>query len=342
MKVCDNMENTYNKGIDFVYTRKYSLSDKVLNKVCEDIKKSYGLLVDKIEENDNGYVFISKHGNTIGDLTYDPHKGLYKEFNFHVGVIERETEATKKDVTEIRLKKFKLQRRRAVGRLTAAALATLMAIGAIKVLPKDDAIKEQTAIVQHVNSLETADDLLLVAWANYAMGQISDKASESPYDGVKTQRDSLYHDYSTIMLNYYNYVDQIESGLPREITQSLTEKYHSNFRNAAISFNESVASSMFPEAAFSSTPYVDATLLSTNGEDFKKGNYVGEVVSSNDEVVLLDYEDTNYKVFVPANEVKNNDYSLDNLPEGAVVYNGEVYVADDYLNGTNMGEPGKK
>ena len=342
MKVCDNMENTDNKGIDYVYTRKFSLSDNVLNTVCENIKKSYGLMVDKIEENDNGYVFISKHGYTIGDLTYDPHKGLYKAFNFHVGVIERETEATKKDINEYRYKKFKLQRRKAVGKLTAAALATLMAIGVIKVLPKSYSIKEQPAIVQHVNSLETADDLLLVAWANYAMGQITDKTSDSSYDGVKTQRDSLYNDYSTVMLNYYNYVDQIESGLPKELTKSLTDKYHSDFRSAAISFDNAVAKSMFSEVTFVSTPYVDATLLNTNGEAFKKGNYVGEVVGSNDEVILLDYGDTNYKVFVPADEVKNNDYSLDNLPEGAVIYNGEVYISDDYLSETAIGEPGKK
>lgn len=336
MKVCDDMEETSKTQLNFVFSKKYALTERVINQVCESIKKTYGLEVMRVDETQTGYVFISKHGYTIGDLTYDPHTGLYKKFNFHVGVIERETEANKKDLNEQRYKKFKLQRRRMVGRLTAAALAALFALGALRAIPKSSGTKEPVAVVeQHINSIDTADDLILVSWANYAMGEITDQATESPYDYVHDQRDSLYSSFSNIMINYYNYVDQIESVLPRDISEPLIDKYHNEFRRAVVSYDEEVANSMFSSEVFNASPYADAIVLDTNGMELNKGSYTGEVVGANNNVVLLNSEDTNYNVYVPANDVGNVDYSLEYLPVGSVVYNGEVYVTDDNLSDTN-------
>lgn len=343
MKACDIMENTEKKEINYIYTKRYSLSDKVLHNVCELIKMNYGLVVNKIEENDNGYVFLTKHGYSIADLSFDFQNGSYKKLNFHMGVVERETEANKRDFAEKRYQKFKLQRKKMVGRLTAGAMAVLFALGVFKALLKKDVVKEPVAIVeQHLNTIDSADDLVLVSWANYAMGLISDKAEASPYDYAKTQRENLYSDFSTVMINYYNYVDQIESGLPLEFTSSLIDKYHSAFRSAVTVYNEAIANSLYPEAVFSETPYADATLLNENGESFKNGNVSGELVDNENNVVLLDDDDTRYKVYVQASDVKNNNYSLDNLPDGSLVYNGEVYVSDDYLYDTDPSSPSMK
>ena len=99
---------------------------------------------------------------------------------------------------------------------------------------------------------------------------------------------------------------------------------------------------MYPEAVFSETPYADATLLDENGESFKNGSVSGELVDNENNVVLLDDDDTKYKVYVQASDVKNNNYSLDNLPDGSLVYNGEVYVSDDYLYDTDPSSPSMK
>ena len=330
MKVCDMMVNADNR--EYVFSKKYTLTEKALDGICDAVKKKYGLEVSKIEETPNGYVFISKHGYTIGDVSYDFHTGLYKNFNFHMGVVEKETEATEREMREFRYKRFKLQRRKTVWRLTAAAILVLASIGAIKELPK--ALNNNTPGVEiHLNSVDTADDLVLVSWAN--------SASDSPYDAAQEQKDVLYSDFSNMMINYYNYVDQIESGLPHDITANLIDKYHGEFRDAAAHYNDAILNSMFEDVSFSSTPYADATVLDETGGTFNKGGALGEVVDDSNNVVLVDYKDAPYKIYVQASDVKNGDYSIDNLPEGSVVYNDEVYVVESLLDNIGVDNPPK-
>lgn len=339
MKVCDMMANADNR--EYVFSKKYTLTEKALNEICESVKKKYGLEVSKVEENPNGYVFISKHGYTIGDVSYDFHTGLYRNFNFHMGVVEKETEATEREMREFRYKRFKLQRRKTVWRLTAAAILVLASIGAIKTLP--GALHKNTSEPEiHLNSVASADDLVLFSWANYAMGKIADSVSDSPYDAAQEQKDNLYSDFSNMMINYYNYVDQIESGLPYDITANLIDKYHDEFRDAASQYNDAILNSMFANVSFSSTPYADATVLDETGGTFNKGEALGEVVDSGNNVVLVDYKDAPYKIYVQASDVKDGDYSIDNLPEGSVVYNGEVYVTDSILYSDGVDSPAKK
>ena len=47
-----------NDGVNFVYTNRYNLSDKSLQRVTEFIKETYGLDVERIDENERGYVFM--------------------------------------------------------------------------------------------------------------------------------------------------------------------------------------------------------------------------------------------------------------------------------------------
>ncbi len=343
MKVCDYMDNKVERQINTIFSKKYTLTEKVLDNVKKYIKDNYGLDVSKITETSSGYIFISNHSYTIGDLTYNPHTGLYNKFNFHVGVIEKEMEAKKKEISETRYKRFKLQRRKTIAKFTAASLATLLALGVIKGLPKNISNENQTAVVEtHLNNVESADDLVLIAWANYAIGLISDEAKDSTYDYVHEQREQLYDDFANVMINYYNYVDQVESNLPYEIVGSLIEKYHDDFRISAVSYNDAIEKSMFSSAAFNSTPYADATLLDNNGLVFNKGTKDGEVVDENNNVVLIDPEENKYKVYVQASEITSDNINSNNLPDGAVVYNGGLYVSDSYLNSESLGSPGIK
>ncbi len=341
MKACDIMENPDNREINFVYTKRYPLTERVLQNICDSIKRKYGLEVGRVEENENGYVFYSKHGYTIGDISYNPQAGHYNEFYFHNGVIENETIAHRQEIRDERSRKFKLQRRKTLWRLTAAAIAFFVAIGIFKALPKNPPAKDPIPIVeQHLNTIDSADDLILVSWANYAIGEISSKAEKSSYDYVHTQRNELYEAFTQVMINYYNYVDQIESGLPQEIVGSLIEKYHKEFRNAAAAYNEAIKKSMFSEEVFSQSPYADAAILTQAGQNLGKGKYEGELVDQNNKVILDD-TDANYTIFIQATDT-NNNYSIDNLPEDAVIYNNEVYVSEDYLNGINPSSPGMK
>lgn len=321
------------RQLNYVFSKKYSLTENVINGVKKSIKDNYGLDVARVNETEKGYVFISNHGYTIGDLTYNPHTGLYNKFNFHEGVIEKEIEASKHGQKKIGYRKFKLQRNKMIVRLTAASIATFIVLGVIKAMPKNTINDSQIVVVEtHLNNLETADDIVLVSWANYAMDKITDLANKSPYDYIKEQRKNLYADFVNAMNSYYNYVDQVESLLPVDLTKPLTDKYHEAFRSAIVTYNNAVKGSLFLDFAFDSTPYVDAALLSKDGQIFTDGRYTGEVVDSDKKVVLLDFGDRNYQVYVQASDVTNVSFDPNTKVDQSIMYNGRLYVSDNYLN----------
>ncbi len=325
-----------NDGVNFVYTNRYNLSDKSLQRVTEFIKETYGLDVERIDENERGYVFIGKYNQSIGDITYDVHTAEYRPFNYHLGSLERIREYEHNERIENRRRKFKLQRNRRIGAfITAASLTALIAFGAIRLANKPE--PTNIAVVEHINTVTDASDILLISWANYAMGEISDTAYSSDSEFAQNQRMDLYSGhYAQMMLNYYNYLDQLDSNLPPEIVGNSLKTYHDTFRREAYLFDEEVQLSMFSSSSFNNTPYADAVVYDQSGNPLTSGNLYGENNDSYGNTATYG-DNANYLVYVPATSIPNNDFTMENLPSNSLVLNNQVYVTEDHLD--DFGSP---
>ena len=174
---------------NFVYTNRYSLTQEFLNRIAADVKRNIGLDVYNIEETDTGYTFKGKYGVVIGDVTYLPNEGKYRRFNYHQGAKE-EIENREKQVRRNnngnsnaprrRSRKFQLQRKRLGVALTASAIALLVLGGSIAI--KTNAVENNPITSygsEQINTVVSANDLILNSWLNYALGEVTNGASNS-------------------------------------------------------------------------------------------------------------------------------------------------------------------
>lgn len=328
-----------NNDYRFVYSRKIALSNEQLDRYAADIKRRLGVEVKNIQEVDEGYLFKGNFGIVIGDLTYDPHQGLYRQFNYHQGAVEKiakEEEARKKTppVSRRRSRQFKLQRNKRIGiALGAGALAVLLSIGAIVV--KTNAVetyKLPSYNMEQVNTVASANDLILNSWANYAMGEVIAGSTNSNYEYAQTVADDLRNNYyNNLMLQYYNYTDQIDSGLPEDIIGKLKDSYHNEFRNQCYIFDEALENSFYDYVTFDESPYADAVVYDQNGNRVVSNGLYGESYDSNGNLILPG-GNVGYTVYVKAVDVPGNNYSITNLPSDTKFINGETYVSDEHLD----------
>lgn len=327
-----------NNEFKFIHSGRIKLSSSQLQDVCDDIKEKSGLDVIQINEIDEGYEFVGKHNIPIGLIEYLPNENKYRRFNYYRGAKE---EIQKKDRISrtSRTKKFKLQRGKRIGiAIGAAGLALLLSIGAIKTPTK--AVEPDyiaTNYSQQLNTVASANDIILTSWANYAMGLVHDGASGSNYEYAKTVSEDLRTNYfNDLMMNYYNYVDQVESGLPEEVIGKLRDSYRNKFRNKCYEFDEALENSFYNYATFDESPYADAIVFDqTRNRVVEKGQY-GESYDSNGNLILID-SNVGYTVYIKAVDVPGNDYSITNLPSDAMFINGETYVSDEHLDDFTKG-----
>lgn len=330
------MKNDNDLNLDFIATRRYKLTESTLNDVADEIQRSYGLEVLEILETEEGYVFRGKYGFTIGDLTYDSQRGGYKSFNYHRGVKENIREKDEQKKRASRQRKYKVQRNKRIGvALTAGAVALFVSIGVIKGLtteqPHKETIRtENVAVATHLNTIDNANDLILVAWANYAMGEVTEFCENSEIDVFQGMNTDVYANvFAPVMMNYYNYLDCVDSPLPSDIIGSSLEANHSSFRSSAVAFNEYLKTMNFTSCTFANSPFADAVVFDASGKAVVASDrYKGEVNSADGK--LITYDDSGYSLYIRAVDVPDNNYSITNLPDDARLYNGETYV--DYMH----------
>ncbi|MDE5888467.1 MAG: hypothetical protein K2H20_00435 [Bacilli bacterium] len=323
-------------NLDFIITRRYKLTESTLNEVADEIQRTYGVEVLGIVETEEGYVFRGKYDFTIGDLTFDSKRGGYQTFNYHRGVKESIKEKDAEMAKASRQRRYKVQRNKILGTaLTAGAVALFITIGVIKATntnqPQTTLDRNETvAVVNHLNTIDNANDLLLLAWANYAMGEVSDFCESSEIDALREMRPDIYSNvFVPVMTDYYKYLDYVDSPLPEEIIGESLKSTHSSFRNSVIEFNEYLKSMNFNSFTFANSPFADAVVFDKSGEVALAGDrFEGEVKTSDGE--LLTYDEESYSVYIRAVDVPNNNYSITNVPEDAKLFNGETYV--DYTH----------
>lgn len=335
----DNVELT------FVASKPLKLTENTLRRKVEWIEDKFKVKVEKVCESENGYIFKGKYGFTIGDITWDSQRGVYRSFNFHHGVKESITERDEylKRQKSNPKRKYKVQRNKRIGvRFAAASIAVLISIGVIKTAVSHRQADTPTSGVvavleEHANNVVSANDLIILSWANYAMGEVDKVCSASEYDGVRSMRDEFYADcFAPVMTDYYNYLDQIDSGLPVEIIGETMEKYHDSYRSKAYAFDESLKNGYFDRFSFSNSPFADAIVVDKNGNMVSSNSrYSGEVKASDGTLLTLD-DSGEYVVYILATDVPSNDYTVGNLPDDARIFDGNAYVDanhyDDFLD----------
>ena len=325
-----------------VYSRRYKLTEQSLNRVAEDIKKTIGVEVCDIQENENGYIYKGKYGISIGDITYVPTEGKYRRFNYHQGskeaILSKEREEEKRrpagTMYRRRSRQYKLQRNKRIGvALTAGAIAVLVSVGAIAL--KTNAVETKpmsTYSTEYVNTVANANDLILNSWANYAIGEVSNGVSNSRYENAQLVADDLKNNFfNNLALQYYNYSDQIKSGLPEDVVGKLKDSYHNEFRNQCYIFDEALESSYFSYATFDESPYADAVVFDQYGNRVVANGLYGESYDSYGNLILPN-GNIGYTVYVKAVDVPGNNYSITNLPSDTKFINGETYVSDEHLD----------
>lgn len=328
-----------NNEFNFVYTRRYKITQRSLDKIAENIKKNLGIDVYRIQEIDDGYVFIGKYGISIGDLTYLPQQGEYRKFNYHQGakesILARDKEEKRKinPTNKRHPRRFKLQRKRLGIALAAGSIALLIAGGSITLKTNAlQATKAPTYAVQQVNTVASANDLILNAWANYAMGLVVQGSQDTSYEHAQVVADDLRSNYfNNAMLQFFNYTDQIESGLPIDVIGKLKDSYHNEFRNQCYLFDEALESSYYSYATFDESPYADAVVFDQNGDRVVANGLYGESCDGTGNLILPG-GNIGYSVYVKAVDVPGNDYSITNLPADTRFINGETYVSDEHLD----------
>lgn len=324
------------KGLDFISKRRYRLTEKAINDLIDRVTTEYGVDILEVVENDDGYIFKGKYGLTIGDLTYDIKRGGYQDFNFYRGVVENIKEQDARMEKKSR-RDYKIQRNKKIGiAITAAGIIVLSGIGVIRgINAYKDHASQQIGVVQeetHLTNVEDANDLVLVAWANYAIGEVSHYYGDSEYEALRSVKDDIYANlYAPLMKSYYDYLDCMDSGMPYDIVGTSMENYHRAFRSNVAEFNNYLEEANLDMCAFDRSPFSDAVVFDTAGNVVVSNErYKGEVKDSSGNLVTYD-GDIPYSVYIQVKDIPNHDYSVTNLPVDAKVYNGENYVDLDHL-----------
>ena len=246
-----------------------------------------------------------------------------------------------KTARKARRKKFVLQG------LGAAVLIGALFIGGRHVYSEVAQPKVDITASLPGYSVSNANDLLLFNWSNYVMGEIADVVNSSEYIS-DFEYDNIYANYFVpVMSSYYNYQEQLESPLPAEF--SLSSEYHGKFRQAAGDLNERLSKSIyFENLTFEKSPYAMGVVVNENGivllnlsgtadgYALPSGEIISEALAGemyDDSGSLINANDAgSYDVLIPYVKVKNNNYSVDNMPADAKVINGVMYVSEDHLD----------
>lgn len=322
-----------NNDFKFIHVGRFKLSSSQLQEVCDNIKKDTGLEVMHVDEIEEGYEFVGKHDIPIGLIEYLPTENKYRRFNYYRGAKE-EIQKKERVSRTSKTKKFKLQKGKRIGiAIGAAGLALLISMGAMKLQTKAvDTDYVATDYSQQLNTVASANDIILSSWANYAMNLVYDGAAETNYDYAQTVSEELRASYyNNLMTNYFSYVDQVESGLPEEVIGKLRDSYRNKFRHKCYEFDEALENSFFNYATFDESPYADAIVFDQSRNRVVENGQYGESYDYNGNLILVD-GNVGYTVYVKAVDVPGNDYSITNLPSDALFINGETYVSDEHLD----------
>lgn len=343
-----------NDEIKLIITHKYKLTDKTLIKKIEEINEITGIETICVET-EEGYIFKDERFRIpIGELRFNMETGQYNRFQLYSGAVDevrsridqehRELLAAKsaaEKAERARKRKFKLVRTAlATGlSITIAGAAVLVSLGIIdspfKSHDNDPEPNITASAETALNKYDTANDVILIEWLNYAMGQVQDMCNASEYESFKALSNEVYVNYfAPAMSAYYTYLDYKDSDLPLypELGDTdLVANAHNSFRARADEFTSYLASSVyFKGISFADSPLANAIVTDQNGNVLAASSSIeGELVSGDGSTVNA--VDGDAKVRVRLKDIENSPYTLTDLPEDAQIIAGEVYVESTHM-----------
>lgn len=253
----------------------------------------------------------------------------------------RQRELARQEARRIRVekekrRKFKLQKYKSVGkRVAAGALITFVVFAAgakISDVVIDQVNAKNTPVItfeQNLNTIGSANDIILAEWIDYAMSEVTDTYENSEWkEQLSYQVEYLKSSYYIPTASaYYDYIERVEANMP-ELDGDLKEKYHTRFRDNAIAFNDELKAKSYNSATFANSPFANAVVVDSLGNLVTNEVGNGVVYDSNGELI---YDRADYSIYVRATDIENNNYTLENLPVDARFINGEAYVPVSHL-----------
>lgn len=327
------MKNSNDYKFEFLDMGRLPLTQRRLDEITKQIKDKYDLEVERIVEVEDGYVFKGKYNFTIGNLFYNKTTHSYEPFKYCQDVEKRIAAQESKEKKN--KPKFVLKRGTIGKKIAPFGIAALIGLGVMTAHHFTAPEPEPTSIVvEHKNTLQSAPDVVVVDWANYAMNCVSEDCMDSKWEEVQSMRDSIYSDlFVPVMATYYHYLDLKDSDLPEEIIGNSVASKQSLFRSEAQELDDYLGTS-FSNHQFANTPYADAVVLNEYGHEVTtSGTNSGELIDNNG--YTIDNDNENIKVYIKYSEVAGEEeLNSDKLPDDAVVYNNEVYVLTSHLYDT--------
>lgn len=291
--------------------RRVVLTKAEIDQATARVNEIQKLPVRGTKTNGSGISFMGPYDVVIGKYTYSEENGKF-ELRLNKNAIKQFKIQQQKAKTKKAIRRFVLTR--------ALPIAGVIVLGSVGIVTFINASKDQvditagaeTAVVDvaDVNAvtLDKAEIPVVMAWADYAMNEYYEDVSNSEYkDYVMPQYEITYQEgYIPLHNAYENYYELKSSGLPDEMIGESASNNLARVREHASRVNEDVPN----DAQFEETVFSHAIVIDEEADS----KYAMDV-----------------DVYVPLAELKNTQYSIDNLPDDAIIYEGEVYVLSSHI-----------
>lgn len=257
----------------------------------------------------NGISFVGPYDVVIGNYTYSEENGKFV-LKMNRNALKQYELQKKRAQTKKAIRSFVLKRALPI----AGAVVIASNIWAFIQEGKDEVALNPDPEVSVVDvadvnyvPLEKAEIPVILAWADYAMSEYYDTVSNSQYsEHVMPQYDRVYEEHFMPLHSSYERVYEMKmSGLPKEMVGNSIDNNTANVKNHAVELNEDVPK----DAKYENTVFSHAIIIDEDMDD----KHAQDVA-----------------IYVPLAEL-NTEYSLDNLPDDAIIYNGEVYVLGSHI-----------
>lgn len=265
----------------------------------------------------SGISFLGPYGIVLAKFTYTDRTDSF-ELRMNKNAEKQYSEAKRKEKNRRAIRKFVVYRVLPFG--AAAVIGVTGLVNLIKWagdkidLTPDNGIGVVDVADIKAADLNEVDPAIVLAWADHAMTEYEESIEKSEYkDYIIGQYDRLYESsFSPMHSAYENYYEYKNSGLPTEIMGNAVETSYSRFRSNALDLNDELPSSY----KFENSIYARAIVL----DEYDASTHAYDV-----------------QIYVPLADMGDTEYSIDNLPPDAVIYEGEIYVSVNHLHRLDKG-----
>ena len=293
------------ENIDIV-EKKVILSKAEIEQATERVREKQNLPVTGTKVTGKGVLFVGPYDIILGKYVYSEEHGKF-ELKFSKNVEENYRTQRRKAKQKKAVRKFVFTK--------ALPVAGAVFIGTWGLFSFIQNANEKVNLSNNSDvsivdvadpnalSLNNADLPIVLAWADYAMNEYYEDVNNSEFSEYKIPRyeRTYQEDFLPLHSSYEAYYEVTSSGLPSEMVGETAEKSLGRVRDSAKRLNEDVPD----DAKFGETVFTHAIII----DEDAKNKYAMDV-----------------DIYVPLAELKNTNYSIENLPDDAIIYEGEVYV----------------